>query len=166
MLQRTCRRAKDGCSNSSRAQTYCSVRQVTYVTCDQGVSVRYFYAVTGVRYFRTITRGSARYFRTVTSVAHFRVMASEVAFGVDFLAISLETLRCAQQLTKLFMFLYQKGVRSQSFPTGRTRYSPCTGKSHHYTSRCHQPPRPLFQQCHHLPVRCFQSVTSGAPYVP
>jgi hypothetical protein len=54
-----------------------------------------------------------RYFRTVTSVAHFRVIASEVAFGVNFLAISLETLRCAQQLTKLFMFLYQKGVRSQ-----------------------------------------------------
>jgi hypothetical protein len=56
---------------------------------------------------------SVRYFRTVTSVAHFRVMASEVAFGVNFLPISLETLRCAQQLTKLFMFLYQKGVRSQ-----------------------------------------------------
>jgi hypothetical protein len=46
-------------------------------------------------------------------VAHFRVIASEVAFGVNFLAISLETLGCAQQLTKLFMFLYQKGVRSQ-----------------------------------------------------
>jgi hypothetical protein len=46
-------------------------------------------------------------------VAHFRVIASEVTFGVNFLAISLETLRCAQQLTKLFMFLYQKGVRSQ-----------------------------------------------------
>jgi hypothetical protein len=41
------------------------------------------------------------------------VIASEVTFGVNFLAISLETLRCAQQLTKLFMFLYQKGVRSQ-----------------------------------------------------
>jgi hypothetical protein len=54
-----------------------------------------------------------RYFRTVTSVAHFRVIASEVVFGVNFLAISLETLRCAQQLTNLFMFLYQKGVRSQ-----------------------------------------------------
>jgi hypothetical protein len=66
-----------------------------------------------VRYFRTITRGSVRYFRTVTSVAHFRVIASEVVFGVNFLAISLETLRCAQQLTNLFMFLYQKGVRSQ-----------------------------------------------------
>jgi hypothetical protein len=63
--------------------------------------------------FRTITRESVRYFRTVTSVAHFRVMASEVVFGVNFLPISLETLRCAQQLTKLFMFLYQKGVRSQ-----------------------------------------------------
>jgi hypothetical protein len=62
-----------------------------------------------VRYFRIITRGTVRYFRTVTSVAHFRVIASEVAFGVDFLAISLETSRCAQQLTKLFMFLYQKG---------------------------------------------------------
>jgi hypothetical protein len=81
-----------------------------YVTCHQGVSVRYFYAVTGgvVRYFRTITRGSVLYFRTVTSVAHFRVIASEVVFGVNFLAISLETLHCAQQLTNLFMFLYQK----------------------------------------------------------
>jgi hypothetical protein len=86
-----------------------------YVTCHQGVSVRYFYAVTGgvVRYFRTIARGSVRYFRTVTSVAHFRVIASEVVFGVNFRAISLETLRCAQKLTNLFMFLYQKGVRSQ-----------------------------------------------------
>jgi hypothetical protein len=140
---------------------------VAYVTCHQGVSVRYFCAVTEgvVRYFRTITRGSVRYFRTVTSVSHFRVIASEVAFGVDFLAISLEALRCAQQLTKLFMFLYQKGVRSQNFPT-RPHYSPCTGKSHHYISHCHQPPRPLFQQRHHLPLRCFQSVTSGAPYVP
>jgi hypothetical protein len=45
-------------------------------------------------------------------VAHFRVIASEVV-GVNFLAISLETFRCAQQLTNLFMFLYQKGVRSQ-----------------------------------------------------
>jgi hypothetical protein len=46
-------------------------------------------------------------------VPHFRVIASEVAFGVNFLAISLKTLRCAQQLTNLFMFLYQKGVSSQ-----------------------------------------------------
>jgi hypothetical protein len=37
-------------------------------------------------------------------------MASEVAFGMNFLAISLEALRCAQQSTKLFMFLYQKGL--------------------------------------------------------
>jgi hypothetical protein len=66
-----------------------------------------------VRYFRTITRGSVRYFRTVTSVAHFRVIASEVVFGVNFLAISLDTLRCAQRLTNIFMFLYQKGFRSQ-----------------------------------------------------
>jgi hypothetical protein len=43
-------------------------------------------------------------------VAHLRVIASEAAFGVNFLA---ETVRCAQHLTKLFMFLYQKGVRSQ-----------------------------------------------------
>jgi hypothetical protein len=56
-----------------------------------------------------------RYFRTVTSVANFRVIVSEVVFGVNFLAISLETLRCAQQLTNLFMFLYQKGVRSQKY---------------------------------------------------
>jgi hypothetical protein len=62
-----------------------------------------------------VTRGSVRYFRTVTSVAHFRVIASEVVFGVNFLAISRETLRCAQHLTNLFMFLYQKGVRSQKF---------------------------------------------------
>jgi hypothetical protein len=48
-------------------------------------------------------------------VAHFRVIASEVVFGVNFLAISLEILRYAQQLTNLFMFLYQKGVRSQKF---------------------------------------------------
>jgi hypothetical protein len=68
-----------------------------------------------VRHFRTITRGSVRYFRTVTSVAHFRVIDSEGAFGVSFLASSLETLHCAQQLTKLFMFLYQKGVRSPKF---------------------------------------------------
>jgi hypothetical protein len=46
-------------------------------------------------------------------VAHFRVIASEVVFGVNFLPISHETLRCAQQLTNLFLFLYQKGVRSQ-----------------------------------------------------
>jgi hypothetical protein len=48
-------------------------------------------------------------------VANFRVIVSEVVFGVNFLAISLETLRCAQQLTNLFMFLYQKGVRSQKY---------------------------------------------------
>jgi hypothetical protein len=74
-----------------------------------------------VRFFQTITRGAVRYFRTVTSVAHFRVIASEVVFGVNFLAISLKTLRCAQQLTKLFMFLYQKGgSQPKMFPPGHT----------------------------------------------
>jgi hypothetical protein len=109
---------------------------------------------------RTITRGSAHYFRTVTSVAHFRVIASEAAFGVNYLA---ETLRCAQHLTKLFMFLYQKGVRSQKCSH---QVALSAVHWHHHTSHCHQPPRPLFPECHHLPVRRFQSVTSGAPYVP
>jgi hypothetical protein len=143
-----------------------------YVTCHPGVSVRYFYAVTRevVRYFRTITRGSAHCFRTVTSVPHFRVIASEVAFGVNFLAISLKTLRCAQQLTNLFMFLYQKGVSSQKMiPPGRTirhalasrTTTPATVTNH--LVRCS---RSVIISFHHLPIRCFQSVTSGAPYVP
>jgi hypothetical protein len=34
-------------SNQEEATTYSSERLGTYVTCHQGVSVRYFYAVTG-----------------------------------------------------------------------------------------------------------------------
>jgi hypothetical protein len=95
----------------------------------QGVSVLYFYVVTG--------EGSAHYFRTVTSVAHFRVIASEASFGVNFLAISLETLRCAQHLTKLFMFLYQKGVRSQKFS-----YQVALSAVHWQVAPLHQPLSP------------------------
>jgi hypothetical protein len=82
----------------------------------QGVSVRYFLRGHrgGGTLFSNHHQGFVRYFRTVTSVAHFRVLVSEVVFGVNFLAISLETLRrFAQQLTNLFMFLYQKWVGSQ-----------------------------------------------------
>jgi hypothetical protein len=54
-------------------------------------------------------------------VAHFRVIASEAVFGVNFLAISVETSRSAQQLTNLFMFPYQKGgPQPKKFPPGHT----------------------------------------------
>jgi hypothetical protein len=70
------------------SNTVASVKVRTSPVTRGSPYIRYFYAVTEgvVRYFRTITRGSVRYFRTVTSVVHFRVIASEVVFGVNFLA--------------------------------------------------------------------------------
>jgi hypothetical protein len=92
----------------------------------------------------SLTGGSVRYFRTVTSVTHFRVIAGEVVF---FLTISLETLRCAQQLKNLFMFLYQKGVSGQ-----KCSHQVTLSAVHWQVAPLHRPlsssPRTLFSEGH------------------
>jgi hypothetical protein len=74
-------------------------------------------------------------FRTVPSVAHYRVIPSEEASGVL-------RRRRATRNEAIHISIYKKELSAKNVFT-RAHYQPCTGKSHYYSSHCHQPLRPL-----------------------